>query len=286
MLTPNGVRDWVPDATEEAEWIMSQLKAVFESGQYRRIKTPSLEYWSVLRPGLSERMREAAITFFDADGTLVALRPDHTTPIARIVATQLIHETLPIRLFYMDSVFRKPRPERFEDVEILQAGVELIGAAESDGDFELIRLCVEGLKALGLQRFVVDIGHLSTMAMVTEAQKAALLAANYVAFGRLPQTEGEKVVQSVPEINALMQNVRREAWSSHVQFNPGLIKDTQYYTGLVFDVYVEGVGQVVGSGGRYDGLLAVYGAQRSAVGFALNVNRLGQALRHQKASRP
>ena len=92
-------------------------------------------------------------------GRLLALRADVTPQIARIVATRLRDEPRPIRLAYLTNVFRYDEPQVGRYREFYQAGVELVGLEKPEADAEMIAMTVEGLRALGLERFQLDVGH-------------------------------------------------------------------------------------------------------------------------------
>src|SRR3989442_11925586 len=92
-------------------------------------------------------------------GRMLALRADITPQIARIVATRLRDEPKPLRLGYVTSIFRYDEPQVSHYREFYQAGVELIGLEKPEAEAEVIAMAVEGLRALGLDRFQLDLGH-------------------------------------------------------------------------------------------------------------------------------
>src|SRR5207244_7533457 len=93
-------------------------------------------------------------------GPVPARRPDTTRQIARIVATRMRDEPKPVRLAYLTSVFRYDEPHVSAYRELYQAGVELIGLEKPEAEVEIIAMTVEGLHALGLHRFQLDLCHL------------------------------------------------------------------------------------------------------------------------------
>ncbi len=92
-------------------------------------------------------------------GRLLALRADITPQIARVVATRLRDEPKPVRLAYVASVFRDDSSPMARSRELHQAGVELIGLEKPEAEVEIIAMAIEGLRALGLHRFQIDLGH-------------------------------------------------------------------------------------------------------------------------------
>ncbi len=273
-LTPFGIRDLIPSETKDLSLILDKTKGAFESHGYQHIITPSLDYYETLEKGLSETLKSKAVKLFDRLGHLLVLRPDHTTPIARLVATRLTQETMPLRLYYQDVVFRWPHPPLEDVLETFQVGCELIGEKGPSADAEMIATCIDALRALGIKTFGLDLGHTDFGKSISGEDKAALLNSDYVSFDSLPTRGGVEVVQDFPELIALYHHLEKGGYQDHITFNRGLIKDAGYYSGLVFDVYVQGIGQVVGSGGRYDQLISQFGADCPAVGFALNASAL------------
>src|SRR5437899_11342407 len=92
-------------------------------------------------------------------GLMLALRPDITPQIAHVVATRLRDEPKPIRLAYVTNVFRYDEPRVSHYREFYQAGVELVGLDKPEAEVEVIAMAIEGLRALGLDRFQIDLGH-------------------------------------------------------------------------------------------------------------------------------
>ena len=121
---PSGVRDFLPRAAARRRSLAASVLDVFEAWGYARIITPVFECADVLERGLGADARAAAIRFVEpGTGEVVALRPDITPQIARVVATRMADVAGPIRLCYEGAVTRLAgeRGQR----EILQAGIEL-----------------------------------------------------------------------------------------------------------------------------------------------------------------
>src|SRR5918997_530956 len=108
---PPGSRDVLPDEMRELRRIEAALAAVFERYGYGEVSTPTIEYDEVLSLG-DERGAPSSHRFFDERGDLLALRPDMTIPIARLVASRFATEKPPFRFFYMARAYRSVRPQR------------------------------------------------------------------------------------------------------------------------------------------------------------------------------
>jgi ATP phosphoribosyltransferase regulatory subunit len=154
---PPGTRDVLPDEKRELRRLERGMIDVFEARGYGEVATPAIEYDEVLARG-DGRTTGGAYRFFDENGDLLALRSDMTVPIARLVSSRYADAEPPLRLCYLASAYRAVRPQRGQMREFVQAGVELIGAAGSDGTAEVIEVLEAALDAAGLDRAVIGLG--------------------------------------------------------------------------------------------------------------------------------
>jgi ATP phosphoribosyltransferase regulatory subunit len=151
---PPGVRDYLPVAAARRRGLAAAAAAELERWGYRGIITPLYEYDEVLQLGMGQRVQ--AMRFVEpTTGDVVALRPDLTPQVARLVATRMHDEPGPLRLYYQGSVVRLDGGRR----EIFQVGVELIDAPQPGGDLEVVALAEAALDAVGVNDRTVDLGH-------------------------------------------------------------------------------------------------------------------------------
>jgi ATP phosphoribosyltransferase regulatory subunit len=309
---PSGTRDVLPQETGEVRAITDRLRAVFDGHGYGEIYTPALEYESVLaRADMAEA--RPAYRVFDETGAVLVLRSDMTAPIARVVATRYPDSEPPLRFCYFAHAYRGVRPQRGQLREMLQAGIELIGAPAPHGTAEALTVLCHSLDAVGLQDFRIGVGDASLFPAlmeslgVPESHRGGLLQTlvrrDFVALERLlgdagvpraaaelllevPQRRGgpelltdapEPAVEAVTGMRRVYELLEPEV-AARVIFDLGLIRNIGYYTGAVFEVYDPALGSPIGGGGRYDELLGRFGRGLPAVGFALYVDSLHQAL--------
>lgn len=165
---PLGVRDFLPRAAARRRELAERLLAVFESWGYARIITPAYECADVLERGLGSDARASAIRFVEpASGEVVALRPDFTPQVARLVASRLADAPGPVRLCYEGAVTRLVGG--VGQREILQAGIELVDVTEPLGDAELVAVAAAALAAVGLPEVHLDLGHVALVKCVLDA---------------------------------------------------------------------------------------------------------------------
>ena len=124
---PMGVSDFLPEQADTIGHIEARVCRVFELWGFRRIITPLLEFQDVMATGLGEELKERTFRFDDRQtGRLLAIPPDITPQVARIVATRLRGAPLPHRLYYHGRVLRHAAHQSGRSREIFQAVVELI----------------------------------------------------------------------------------------------------------------------------------------------------------------
>src|SRR4030095_1313534 len=147
LRLPAGMRDHAPNAAAARRRIVDALLAVFENRGFARVITPAFEYEGCLARGRGAAAGAATFRFVEpSSGEVVALRPDITPQIARLIATRYRDEPGPVRLCYEGTVVRLERGARGQR-ELMQAGVELAGVPGADGDAEAIGLAGEALAA-------------------------------------------------------------------------------------------------------------------------------------------
>lgn len=156
---PKGVNDFLPEQADKIGYIEGKIRRVFDLWGFRRVITPILEFQDVISLGMGEDLKEKTFRFDDRQsGKLLAIPPDITPQVARIVATRMQGYPLPHRLYYSGRVLRHAEFQSGRNREIFQAGVELIGLDSPEADAEMVAMAVEALKGLGLTDFKVDLG--------------------------------------------------------------------------------------------------------------------------------
>ncbi|MDT9725070.1 ATP phosphoribosyltransferase regulatory subunit [Xylanibacillus composti] len=203
---PTGVKDYLPDAVIRLRQIERSTLACMEKWGYRQIITPTLEFYDTVGVS-SSTMDSKLFKLLDKRGTTMVLRSELTAPIARVVASLLREEELPIRLAYHANVFRALEDEAGREAEFFQTGVELVGDESPEADAEIVALAVESLKAAGVSNFKIALGHVGFLnGLLQEALpededaqqelKAYLLERNYVGYRNrirtLPLTDRAK----------------------------------------------------------------------------------------------
>lgn len=307
--TPEGTRDRLFAECRDRRSTQTALTDLFRRRGYAEVSTPEVEFYDLFLRSGNPIPQESMLKIIDRSGKIMVMRPDCTTPIARVAATKLKTLPLPQRLYYAETVFRSGDQHRGGSSEIAQCGVELIGAAGRKADLEMIAMAVDALRACGLARFYIELGHAGFFRSLAERMeleeeqveelRTLIEGKNFAALGDFlepyqdrPATAalrrlsrlfgGAEVLDeaealagenlSIAYLRELYSALRGAGYEKYLRFDLGLVHQIDYYTGVVFRGYVEGAGDAVLSGGRYDGLVGAFGRSAPATGFAIDVD--------------
>jgi ATP phosphoribosyltransferase regulatory subunit len=309
---PPGTRDILPDEMRELRTLSTALLETFLRFGFGEVWTPTMEYENVLIQG-DERAAGVSYRLFDEHGQVLALRSDMTIPIARLVATRFEGAELPLRFCYLSHAYRSVRPQRGQQREFLQAGIELIGAPAPEGTVEVVEVLCAALDAAGLPRARIGLGDAGLYPGLLEALGAGeragavmralerhdmvelerttaelgvsaaeqellmtvpTLRGGREVIDRAVELDGERVEAAVARLREVADGIAARGLVDRVIFDLGLVRELGYYTGAVFEVYDPALGHVLGGGGRYDELLGRFGRPLPACGFALYVERM------------
>jgi len=298
---PRGFRDILPTEARELGVIEQTLAETFAASGFTPLHPPLLEYGAV------DSLKRRRIQFLDSDGSLVALRPDLTPSVARLVAGRYRDMTGVLRLSYIAPVFREEPAMSGGAREILQAGVELVGGDAALADAEILALLAESLERCGLavHESTVQVGNIRLVtglfaALPEDARVEVLQAVRQgdIAGGLsrareagMPANQLRRAGRAFTGVEAPADggagelchviDLARERWPGRVKGwgvpNLALVPALPYYTGIVFEAMHPGAG-VIASGGRYDLLIGAFGLPRPAIGFAIDVLQLHRAL--------
>src|SRR5690606_30687227 len=141
VQTPRGVKDILPREADIKSRLERRAADYLEKWSYARVVTPTFEYYDALAVG-DPSLGDQLYRFVDRDGSTLALRPEMTTPIARVVATRYRSADMPLRLYYVGNVFRYDEPQSGRQREFTQIGVELLGTTSRRADAEIVTLSV------------------------------------------------------------------------------------------------------------------------------------------------
>ncbi len=329
-LTPEGTKDLLFEESVANEKISETLASVYHGRGFNKVSTPGIEFYDVFAMPEAAIPMENMFKFSDSKGRLVVVRPDSTLPIARMTATRLKNEPYPIRLYYTQRVYISNPGLTGRSNEIMQSGIELIGAKGKRADLEVITTATQALKKLIKRKYISDfrleLGHagffkaLIRKLNVTESERedirSFIEAKNYSALNsmldnlqpskaveairRLPRLfggaevldeasalcEDEESRRPLEYLKEIFNDLKKCISDKQIMIDLGLVQRNDYYSDIVFSGYVEGSGEPVLVGGRYDRLLENFGRPAPSSGFAINVNALASIMIRDKNKLP
>lgn len=156
---PLGMRDTLPGLYETKSIAREAIQSEMKRWGFQFIETPALEYYETVGTA-SAILDQQLFKLLDSQGHTLVLRPDMTAPIARVAASKLLKEDLPLRLAYSANVYRAQQREGGRPAEFEQIGVECIGDHTISADGEVIALLISSLREAGLPKFQISVGHI------------------------------------------------------------------------------------------------------------------------------
>lgn len=311
---PPGMRDLPSGQATRTRAIIDRVLSRMRRWGYREVVTPSIEYLDTLVRGEGTEAGDRLFKLVDRGGELLALRPEMTTPVARFITTHLRDHPVPLRVAYAGQVFRGSETGSGRLREFPQVGCELVGAGSPEADAEIVALAVEALAASGAPSCSVSLGHVGFLRGMLAGLdlpgdgdrevRACLYQKDFVglraildrygvpsvradALTRLPALSGRGAIEearrlaATPESRQVLRDLddltgRLGAYGvgDAVRIDLSIIRDFEYYTGIVFEGHTAALGFALLGGGRYDRLLEGFGLPYPATGFAVRVDRV------------
>ncbi|MEM1551189.1 MAG: histidine--tRNA ligase [Candidatus Bathyarchaeia archaeon] len=329
--TVRGMRDFLPEEAKIMRFIEEKARKIAKLYGYREIITPVVESYELVAAKAGEEVRARMYAFEDLGGRKVALRPEFTASVARLVATTMRNEPKPLRLFCVGSLYRYDEPQKGRFREFWQSNFELMGSEKPEADAEVLLLTNTLMKSVGLRNYTLKVGHvgvlrgiLSHEGLKEETQNRIMQlmdkkqyedALNMVkeagvtdkclkTLQRMIDLKGgntasvldemEKLVEDYENASKAAKNLReilelvgKSEKKLGIIVDAGFARGLEYYTGMIFEVYVPELDIALAGGGRYDKLVELFGGEPTpAVGVAHGIDRIMLAMQEQKTSLP
>jgi histidyl-tRNA synthetase len=317
-----GMRDLITEDAETLSYVIGKARETAQLFGFKEVITPVLEPFELLSAKSGEEIRQRMFIFDDLGGRKVALRPEFTASMARLATTTLKNEPKPLRLFSVGSVYRYDEPQKGRYREFWQGNYELMGSSRPEADAEVILLAKRLLKNAGLKGYALKLGHVGVLKgiMTQEAiddktqnailqkmdkkeYESALAMVNSENCRRtlkgLIELKGSNVFDVVEEMRVQIQGYDKavaalenlgailslvtDSGCQIENVDPAFARGLEYYTGMIFEMYVPQLDIALGGGGRYDKLIEVFGGDLTpAVGIAAGLDRIVLAMQAQK----
>ncbi|MFC5500029.1 ATP phosphoribosyltransferase regulatory subunit [Caenimonas terrae] len=309
-VLPDHIADVLPSEARRIEELRRELLDTARGYGYELVMPPLLEHLESLLTGTGEALDLQTFKLVDQlSGRMMGLRADTTPQVARIDA-HLLNRQGVTRLCYCGPVLHT-RPDRPHATrEPLQFGAEIFGHAGLEADLEALMLALDCLRASSVTQLTVDMADARIVRALLEgvALAAPALAALHAALAAkdgsalrqltrdfpaaaregllaLPSLYGDAGVldrarQLLPDRPAVRQALEQLRWlgsqitGASVSYDLADLRGYAYYSGARFAIYTPGASDALVRGGRYDEVGAVFGRNRPAVGFSLDLKEL------------
>lgn len=316
-----GMRDLLPEEAETLNYVIGKARETAALYGFREVITPIVEPYELLNAKSGEEIRQRMFIFKDLGGRMVALRPEFTASITRLVTTALRNEPKPLRTFSVGSVYRYDEPQKGRYREFWQANFELTGSNKPEADAEVLLLTDSMMKNVGLSNYALKLGHVgvlrgilsqegvdektqnavlqrmdkkdydSALALVNSEKCRSVLQALielksdnvFETVEKMKiQVEGYETASAAVENLGAVLNLVTKSGCEIKTVDPAFARGLEYYTGMIFEVYIPELDIALGGGGRYDRLVEVFGGEPTpAVGVAHGLDRIALAMQTQ-----
>lgn len=295
------------------EKVIFVLRELYSKYGYAQFKMSKFEEYDLYVRNKDFLVSDSVITFNDTNGKLMALKPDVTLSIIKNSAdTQDVQ-----KLYYNENVYRVSR-NTHSFKEIMQTGLECIGNLGTYNVCEVVSLAAKSLSAIS-ENFVLDISHMGLISSVldgidSETKKeilqyiseknthdltalcgkeginSAVITALINVNGTAAEIKeklaaipfGENSKEAIDEINTVADILLSLPEKDKIHFDFSIVNDMNYYSGIVFKGYIEGIPTGILSGGRYDLLMNKMGKKTGAIGFAVYLDFLERFMEETK----
>src|SRR6266446_2194593 len=310
MQPLTGFRDFLPASCAERNYIFAKWREVAGRYGFVEFDGPVLEELDLYKRKSGEEIVRQLYEFVDKGERAVALRPEMTPTLARIVAAEHRQFRKPLKWFSIPQVFRYERPQRGRLREHFQLNCDIVGEESAEADAELIALAIDVVRIFGFtsQDFVVRI---SDREFWTELLK----------LEKVPPDRWEEMLQTIDKsereprektkerlgklagpvfeifenggesakLNNIIENLRLRGLADFAKIDVRIVRGLAYYTGIVFEVFDRaGKFRAIAGGGRYDNLieqLSDRAVSLPALGFAMGDVVLGELIGETASAR-
>lgn len=297
-----GTRDFYPEDMAFRQWLNNQIREASAQFGYQEFDGPFLERLELYAAKSGDELvKEQSYVFPDRSGSMIALRPELTPSLARMVAQRGKGLTLPLRWWSFGPFWRYERKQKGRSREFFQWNIDLIGVDTPEADAELVAVAATLFRNVGLtadmirikvnnrrlaEKQLQEIGIQGELLPITfrlidrqdrmtpDAWKAYALESGLKEDqfkGLVKVLEDLEAWKSSPEMLQYFKAVEALGAGEYLDYDPTVIRGLDYYTGTVYEARdVKGNHRSILGGGRYDDLVSVVGGDMiPATGFAM-----------------
>lgn len=309
MIAPRtlkGFRDFLPQQQRRRMYVIQTLMNVFTLFGFEPLETPALEYEDILTGKYGEEGDRLMYRFLDHGKRNVAMRYDQTVPLARVVAQYQNELPFPFKRYQIQNVWRAENTQKGRYREFTQCDIDVVGSNSPLSDVEILLVCIKSLGRLGFKQYKLlfndrkVFSDLVTNEKITKSEMDVSVVAidklkkigkdgviNELVRKGIHLTRAKDIIELIlrqektdvlHEMNRYIDDIPE--LENKCVFDPTLVRGLSYYTGLIFEVEIDGIKGSVCGGGRYDNLIGMFSSKSiPAIGFSFGFDRLIEAMR-------
>tara|TARA_B100001245_G_C22872515_1_gene419575 strand:+ start:245 stop:1504 length:1260 start_codon:yes stop_codon:yes gene_type:complete len=303
-----GTQDILPDQSTRWQDLELTIQKIMDCYGYKEIRTPAFEHSEVFSQGVGEEtdiVSKEMYSWTDQGGNNLTLKPELTAPVARsFIQHNLGVQNSINKLYYIDALFRRERPQKGRYRQFHQFGIEVFGSENPETDVEVIALAMHVFHKLGLKELTLQLNSIGSPECRNNYRNAIK---NFLAphFDQLSQTSQDRynnnplrildtkspdekeILKDAPNISNYWTIDDKNHFDEvcnllkHIkidyQLSPSLVRGLDYYTRTTFEITSNELGaqNAICGGGRYDGLVEKLGGKPTpGIGFAAGIERL------------
>ncbi|WP_159545838.1 histidine--tRNA ligase [Streptococcus halichoeri] len=310
LQKPKGTQDILPADAAKWQYVEQVARETFKKYHYGEIRTPMFEHYEVISRSVGDTtdiVSKEMYDFADKGGRHITLRPEGTAPVVRsYVENKLFAPEVqkPLKLYYIEPMFRYERPQAGRLRQFHQVGVECFGSANPTTDVETIAMAYDFFEALGIDHLKLAINSLGNPQSRAAYRQALIdyltplrdqlskdsqrrLEENPLRVLDSKEAADKEAVKHAPSILDYLDEESQAHFAAVKQLldalgiaytiDTNMVRGLDYYNHTIFEVMTEidGSELTVCGGGRYDGLVTYFdGPETPAFGFGLGLERL------------
>ena len=315
-----GTKDLLP--SESRLWLETEsiIHNFMTLHGYSLIRTPIFEKTELFSRSIGQEtdiVNKEMYSWEDIDGTSLTLRPELTASVVRSFIQNHLGNLSPLnRLYYIDSSFRRERPQKGRQRQFTQFGIEALGSPNPEQDVEIILIASRIYEMLGIEDLEIHINSIGSTSSRTQYSQSLVeyleryenelsdiskkrLRTNPLRILDSKSDKDIKILTEAPLISNYLNKNDRKNFDDILKLlddlgvstikNPKLVRGLDYYNGMTFEILSNNIGaqSALCGGGRYDKLVEYLGGKSTpAVGFAAGLERLILLLKENKNTNP
>lgn len=297
-----GFRDFYPEEQQKINYLRTKIAEVCNLFGYEKFEGPALEPFELYAAKSSDEIvNEQAFVFADRGGEKIALRPELTPTLARMVAKRQSQLAFPLRWWSFGRFWRYERPQKGRGREFYQWNCDILGGDSLHAQAEILEIIITFLQSLGLTAAdcVIELSHrgLATQLLTQKGLSNEQIKPAFAFLDKLPKLDSSAQLECAkqfglppdsietfhaltadstlwknhPEFNELMNRLQERGLSDWVTPNLSVVRGFTYYTGFVFEVSDRAKAfRALLGGGQYENLVAQVGGEPvPGIGFGM-----------------